>query len=272
MTHRLCEICRVAPLTGDDAKSPDKSMSKAQECKEADRDAYEKGLADEYGHEIYRLRPAYDLLKKLSFQTYVTTNFDPLLAYGAKSINAFPDLNAANLTKKNHVFYLHGIARDGDIPNASDLVFAKDDFDFAYGAESLLPGFLDHFFAYQDVLFIGCRLREPQIENALARAFGLCEPVASARPVYRKRSRCILLKEEYKTNPETGIEERAHGDEMEEEHRLNEVGIDVIRYAASSDEHHEIEQILKCLCERANIAIRRVPPLAAGQEVPLSGR
>jgi len=269
----LCERCSIPPLTDNEKECPDNAMSKAQECKEANREAYERVLADEYGHPIYRLRPAYDLLNELPFQTYVTTNFDPLLARGKQKIDVFPILNAANLKEKNHAFYLHGMARDGDTPRASDLVFAKDDFDFAYGSESFLPGFLDQLFAYQDVLFIGSGIHEPQIQRALTQIFRKCEKLGDARPGYKMRDKYILLKEEYKIDEDTGIiGERDNKREEEEEAKLNELGINVIRYAVQSPTHYEIEEILMCLCDRAKISVPGVPTWDAGQEVPLSGR
>jgi hypothetical protein len=77
----LCGECGIADFgESDPSPTAEQMMDKAQECKQANRDTYERTLGRLYGGPPGRTRLAYSWLVKAPFKAYVTTNFDPLLS------------------------------------------------------------------------------------------------------------------------------------------------------------------------------------------------
>jgi hypothetical protein len=79
----LCVACHIQPFGTSQTHSSSQLIDKAEECKSADRNAYETTLGDLFGGNVVEQRQAYSWLMSAPFKGYVTTNFDPLLSEAA---------------------------------------------------------------------------------------------------------------------------------------------------------------------------------------------
>lgn len=142
----------------------------AQDCEDADADAFwalaEQRLCGD--HEPYG---AHDLLVRLPFQLFLTTNFDCLLEGPHASVRAaeprriaFPDLQA-RLGGDGRLVYLHGRC-DCDQPSGNRMdrdriVFTLSAYDDAYQHQSgPLPLFIQSVFSDMRVLLAGFSLSD----------------------------------------------------------------------------------------------------------------
>jgi hypothetical protein len=108
---------------------------------------------------------------RLPFKSYVTPNFDPILALETRKpeVNSqvfeFPRLaalSAQGLTKKN-VFQIHGYVEPGKGVADGQLILGRRDFERAYADGSPLKEFLRQLLNFNPIFFIGCRLLEPPL-------------------------------------------------------------------------------------------------------------
>jgi hypothetical protein len=77
----LCEACGL-PADAEMARSttdPNTLAHLTDVAHDNDSEAYYQVLDTVFGHRVTDTRAAYDLLMRLPFASYVTTNFDPLL-------------------------------------------------------------------------------------------------------------------------------------------------------------------------------------------------
>lgn len=174
----LCDACNVTSL-GEDEASTEVLQTKADECKDHAPNKYYHTLATHFGKPISKTRLAYQLLLKLPFKAFVTTNYDPLLMYAGEIENhpkvfRYPSLPTDALScSPAAIVYMHGLARYRDpithdeIATGKDLVLSKSEFDAAY--EGMLRSFLEQMLAFRKVLFLGCGLREPEIQAIFQR-------------------------------------------------------------------------------------------------------
>jgi hypothetical protein len=258
----LCTACAVSPLDTKEEPPASVLVDKAEECKKKEPAIYDGVLEREYGRPVSGDRLAYGLLKKLPFAAYVTTNYDPLLAFGmrAGTVYAWPWLPAKYLAIRGSVFYLHGMARDGTKPKVRDLVLARSDFDRAYGTR-MLPSFLVQLLTDNDVLFLGCTLREPELQAILYEMKKVYAQLRESVPTWREPELYALRNQIYEsTDTMPFIRARSETGERLETELLNNLGVAVIRYP-TVDEHRqdEIEQILEYLCEQYGAEIPVVP-------------
>jgi hypothetical protein len=75
----LCEECDVGNLGTEENLSSEDLLKKADEAKANDVVAYNRTLGELFTPSVHK-REAYELLLRLKFRFYITTNFDPLLA------------------------------------------------------------------------------------------------------------------------------------------------------------------------------------------------
>ena len=245
--RELCRACGVSSLSSSDEADPDRLIDKAQECKEANQQAYEDTLGRLFGGEVVETRQAFSLLMLLPFKGYVTTNFDPLLveagiSHGYTNLCVYPALYSLHLERlKRPIFHIHGLARNGGRPRGDRLVLARSDFEEAYGDEGVVSVFLAGLLLNYDILFIGCGLTEPAITEVFRRVHGINTVIQRQYPQASPRRRCAVLPMRMlapsmerrlsgkRQKPDPMCEERDAGREHDENQRFREFGVEVIR-------------------------------------------
>ena len=277
LIRKLCETCSVSLLDRSDESSPDRLADKADECKEANLTLYQETLAEHFGKPPTATRIAYTSIMNLPFHGYVTTNYDPLLAYAAaqsgyRRLYHYPDLPVIPLGgSERPVFYIHGLARIGEQACGNDLVLSRSEFHEAY--EGILRSFLDMLFTYNTVVFIGCRLREAEIRKVLSRAKGYQARINSARGTDESPHKVILLSFEEAYEREEAGPERTKRDEAEtifsrEKKQLEELGVRVLRYDPEAKDHSELEAILARLCALEDTPVAPQTSLGLSEDLP----
>jgi len=256
--QQLCDVCCVPPLDLDH-QSTQHLMDKAEECKQANPRAYADKLAALFGRTVAKARQAYYPLLRVPFRGYVTTNFDPLLLEAASSIGGFELLAYPHLPPdwlgnkpKKPLYYIHGVARDKDNrPSGDNLILATSDFQHAYGG-TVRP-LIDTILLYRPVIFIGCNLGEPQIEESFRRVHAIHEELKKSSTTFNIKPRYALLPRRMMVS--RGKRSRTpkpdHDREQGEDSRLNASAIEVVRYSHADETHSEIEEILEFLLELA---------------------
>jgi SIR2-like protein len=243
----LCTACHVQPFGVADAPSASQLIDKAQQCKAADLAAYEATLGILYGGNVVETRLAYSWLMRAPFKGYVTTNFDPLLSeaaatFGYTSIFRYPLLETREVDRrKKPIFYVHGHARPNGVPCGHDLVLARSEFDQAYNG--VVSVFLQSVLLSYPIVFIGCRLSEPEIREQMRRVHSMHVQIKESQAAYKTPRRFALLPSIFDRNARDAAAER------EEANLFAEMDTEVLRYnPADPAKHWEIEDILKTLC------------------------
>lgn len=261
----LCRNCSVPPWPDSGRKaSPDQLIDKAEECKRADCGSYEATLASLFGDHMVPTRQAFSWLIKAPFKAYVTTNFDPLLSeaaavFGYEDVFSYPLLPPTNLAlKKKPLFYVHGHARRNGVPTGRDLVLARSEFDEAYAGTART--FFEALLLEYPIVFIGCRLLEPEVNEQLRRVHEMHTRIKRSRPEYIPPFRLAILPARFQVEekspagfpPSYSKRERNLAEEWEEVQRFRALDTVVLRYApVNPDKHWEIEDILKETCRIA---------------------
>jgi hypothetical protein len=253
----LCIGCGIDPPTSD---KPEELINKAQQCKECNPDTYRTILYKSF-EEPRSIPRNYLYITKLSFQGYVTTNYDPLLSLAIQesilesniyNIYYYPSLRFDKLNnRETSVYYIHGaINADRDL----NIVLTKDEFDNAYGVAGMTNSFLVQLFTFKNILFLGCRLSEAEIDFTLSRVHSIQEQIeATFGPGLRIPKKIILLPAQIATIGKE--EQRNYDNEQDEEERLCSLGFEVIRYKPG-DNYSQLDIIIKNMCELANITKR----------------
>lgn len=108
LVYRLCVECNAPNSEAAKSADADLLIQLADDAHSADPDMYYHVLDEEFGRWPTDTRLAYDLLMRLPFQSYVTTNFDPLLEYESRKpehrdrsggVHAYPSLPVDDLSK-----------------------------------------------------------------------------------------------------------------------------------------------------------------------------
>lgn len=171
--------CRV------DADSPTVAfLDAAQDAKSCSEKNYYAFLGKTFGCAAASASLTYDALLAVHFDAFVTINFDPLLALKARTtrircaddIDIFPSLDRRRVGGRS-IHYLHGHIAEGGTPIDGTIVLSRDEFEAAYSAHSNLMSFLLPMLENDPIVFIGCRLREP----ALDEVFRICKDLQLKR-------------------------------------------------------------------------------------------
>lgn len=252
--NSLCLACGVQCPASQERKGRH-LIEKAEECKRANAQMYKTTLAGLFGGRVYRTRAAYELLLKLPFKAYVTTNFDPLLSReaairGYNNLYAYPDIHIRKLYEEEHpIFYIHGLARHGDEPRGDNLVLATSDFQDAY--DGAVRSFLDPLLQERPILFMGCRLDDEYTLETFQRAHKFFKKIRETDYRVDIPRRYILLPEvRIASDNILGREDNFDEyEEHDEEERLRAMGISSIKYEPIDESHSEIEKILEYILE-----------------------
>jgi len=243
----LCAACEIQPFSPAEAPSAGQLIDKAQECKTANTHAYQATLGNLFGGNVVEQRQAYSWLMSAPFKAYVTTNFDPLLSeaaapFGYTSVFRYPLLETREVDrKKKPMFYVHGHARPNGIPCGENLVLARSEFEQAY--EGVVGVFLPALLLSYPIVFIGCRLAEPEIREQMRRVHSMHVQIKKSQNGYKTPRRFALLPSILSKSSRDRLAER------EEANLFAELDTEVLRYSpADPEKHWEIEDILKILC------------------------
>lgn len=178
LVQDLCKECGVVSSdwegvheNTDTSILLDLSQKAKDSCKKKYYDYLDKifgkslGQIDKYKESSDR----YFTLLAMSFRSYITINFDPLLFILSKNAKTkchkdvfpYPYLDRINMSHNRSIHYLHGIIDKENKAYDNSIVFTEDEFDKAYNNGGKCANFLLQVLEFEKVLFIGCRLREP---------------------------------------------------------------------------------------------------------------
>ena len=272
--RELCQKCNVTLLSESESESASKLIDKAEECKKANIDAYHDTLADHFGGPVIDTRIAYQLLMKLPFKAYITTNFDPLLSEagaieGYNNLYSYPIL-PPELGNPHPIFYVHGLARRNNQATGNNLILARSDFDEAYNNNiGIVNNFVVNIFTYYPLLFLGCSLTEPEMHEVFQNVHNIQTRIKKKYPSVTLPQNYIILPIQRQVRsrfPDEKIE-RDYTREQEEIHRFDKMEIEVIRYDPNEIHNHgEIENILRQLCTYHKRYSPPTPKMVFGEE------
>jgi len=254
----ICDRCGIEGIRAGQNVSGELLLEKADEAKIKNIKLYNQVLKDIFRPVVNR-REAYELLMRSRFKFYMTTNFDPLLAnetrkpeYECGGVYCYPDLPYRS---NRAVYYIHGIVRHDD-RSEPNIILGKKDFDVGYSSKRTLYSFLHQIFTYESVLFIGCRLREPQLREI----FRICHETRKEIESFHNvtgPTRYILLPYTFKRITSFTNVKRDENAEEQETSRFQELGITEIRYDPKDGQHSGLEELLRDWCQLPPINILR---------------
>lgn len=189
VVKNLCDFCGVKwPLETDKSGEPNFLKELSEKCRNKNPKRYCDFLNEKFGKKNGLVSEAKSIIKDLDFSGLLTTNFDVIYDYPESIIYSYPDLPIHKMesfkNKKQHptpgsspsstfpVFHIHGrICEDDPLTQKKiNIVFAKSDYDTAYGGFGICRAFLFVIFLYYDIIFLGTSFRETEIleiyENA----------------------------------------------------------------------------------------------------------
>lgn len=248
LVEGLCEKVgiRLSPEAKDLLSANAKQVIElSQIARELAKEEYKDYLYERIGKDEPQPDSLHKLLVQIPFLGFVTTNFDTLLrsASGAVGLNlactTIPDLDYHELAN-GHIFHVHGRIVHGTLPTPSELVLTRADFDDHY--QRTTGHFLHQLLQFQNVVFLGASLREPELDLILEKITALRQDIkAKGKAGNRLR---ILLPAIYQYNPQS----RQYARDPQEESRANQDyvdrGIDVMRYANRDGKHTAVEAIV----------------------------
>lgn len=276
----LCDKCGVKR-----DNIPEKAsilMKLADTCKKKNMKAYTATLGKMFGLQPPQMAipQNYIYLVHLGFKGYITTNFDPLLRNAFTQCNESyeiffpPDLIVTKLNSSPDkcLYYIHGTAyKDGKI-SGKDLTLSKTEFKEAYDPDnSMLFSFLQQVLYEHRILFVGCSLREPEVEEMLRRVAGIHN---SIRLRYGRDipQRIALLPARF-TEDQEGNYRRELEREDSEKRRFDSLSIRVLRYdpidSAGTTQHHNLSKILRSVCDLTGALEETKSRLYAGRGIDL---
>lgn len=244
LVNELCKRCQ-SPQKVTNASLPDELLRAAEEAKRANLEQYCSYLHEHFARPVNLTNPLYEALLACNFRSYLTVNFDPLLAEHSctaripcnTAIQWYPHDLPLHLIDKRTIYYLHGyIGQSTQCVRDGDIVLSRSEFEKAYQHDRVLNRFLIETLTRQDMCFIACRLREPALKHVL----DVCkQEQVDRQAVLQQRGgrphkpplRYILLQDpDYKAVPMSQGQVQMH--RMNEERRLADFDIVVRWYNA----------------------------------------
>ncbi len=268
----LIEKCE--PKNYENLLKQEKYFEIAELCKNNNEELYKNCLADKYGFIAPLNRPEYNNLVSTKFQSFVTTNFDPLLAEACDNhdltVHYLPIIESKYIVLKRS-FYIHGLALVNDTPTAENLVLATSEFETAYNRDGGPTWqFVLNLLTEHNLLFMGCALTEPEINecfNAMIRIQAYRKEKYHEGAIDRNR---IILLPNLILNGMTDEEiEHANDRQAYEKSRFeNSLNISIIRYPRKNrdDKHIALMLILRKLRVYSQSSMPRI----TGESVEVS--
>ncbi len=257
LVNKLCEYCGSdhCVRVGDPEEA---YLDAAQDAKDSARDKYFSFLGETFGNSDRPASLTYDALLALPFESYLTVNFDPLLALKARTAHrpcaaevcAYPSLDRRKMGNRS-IHYLHGLINVGDIPIDGTIVLARDEFEAAYQDTSPLMDFLVPALENDPLIFLGCRLREPVME----RVFRICKNRQRVRQDLAARNmqptscppRFIFLPRPEPTSDGKLALAESRDHQVREEAHYRNMNIEPVWYNAPSGNHSQLRHLLEDL-------------------------
>jgi len=228
----------------------------ADKARERDEATYYKTLNEVFGKPVVKTNLAYDLMMRIKFCSYITTNFDPLLEKEAQKpehhcnseIYSCPALPFDKIRLRS-VYYIHGKIQANSMQGPMQIILGKRDFDYYYALQhGTLLSFLHQLLTSYPLLFIGCGLRE----RPLRRIFDICREarreIENAVSGSKAPHRYALLPMKFTKTLQNPIWKRDVTKEEEEKARFMELDIRVVRYDPKDENHSGLLAILEEWC------------------------
>ena len=260
LVNDLCAACGCEDRV--DSRSPSKVLLAAAECaRKADCDRYHDQLGKIFGT-ITTTNPLYSVLLQIPFKSYITVNFDPLLANETRNpssrcrrVMKYPDLDRAHVGDCT-VYYLHGLVAEGDAPVPGTIVLAQSEFDIAYAEAGPVTTFLLETFKREAVCFIGCSLEEPP----LAQVFRICrqqqEEITRLGGGSPPPRHIFRAKELVTSSPGTDLTTVRAERIGAEDAFYSGLGIGVVRYDPIDAHHNGLRKMLEDVAELPGIPLQ----------------
>ena len=264
LVKELCDTCGV-DANSNLTSEPDRLMELATKARNSDPDSYDKHIRSTFGGTATQTSLVYGCLMNIPFYSYLTLNFDPLLATARQLHNhnsdtndfyRYPYLNVFHL-KNKAVFYLHGWVRKDESP--LKIVLCKEDFDEAYKLGSDLSELLGMTFKYKDICFIGCELNEGPLKELLSRCAKFKEGFFQTRGRNTPKHTILLPRPatpSKNTNPDIdtkhlnqGIKRQYQENILKTEQTYGKMGISVLWYHRRDDKFSGLVELLKNMAE-----------------------
>lgn len=257
---RLCAACDLPAPSLDELEDPDALFELADAACNRNEEAYCRVLKDAFARPVVETRRAYDLLMRLKFKSYITTNFDPLLAiesqkpeHRCSGVYRFPALPVQQI-RTRAVYYIHGRIEVGVMPKPDQVVLGKRSFDQAYSdGGGTLNSFLHQVLTFEPLFFIGCSLREPPLRGVFETCRKVRMKIQREYTGHAAPSRYALLPNRLIQDKDAQSLRRDLDGEREESSRFGELDIKVVRYDPKDEKHSRIEEILDEWCALAPI-------------------
>ncbi|NQU23891.1 MAG: SIR2 family protein [Candidatus Nealsonbacteria bacterium] len=260
LVNDLCERCGSPHRVNDDSH-PEKFLDAAQDAKDCAENEYFSFLGETFGRPAENTTLTYRALFTLPFDSYLTVNLDPLVAFEARSechrcsggVKAFPSLDRGDIGNRT-VHYLHGFIKEGTTPVDGTIVLARGEFDAAYHNGGNVMSFLMPTLENDPIVFMGCRLREPVMREV----FGICKEHQRVRQMILRQQgerskpppRFILLPiPEVKGEGGEPDQERSRSEQQEEDRRFRRMDITPVWYPAPNKKHFRLRYALEELVD-----------------------
>lgn len=237
------EVESIASLSVDD------KLVKLDEARESDPVAYEATLQSLFGRPASVIPRTYIYLAKLPFSSYITVNYDPLLATAClnekedRNVLRYPNLRPQEVNEES-IQHLHGfIGEDGDV-DLNDLVLGRRSFQEAYEGHRghSLQALLQTAFVHYPILFVGCGLSEPPIRFLFQWLRGFISEIeqksGESGPTHYILRNTILKRENQKRDRES---------EKVKEKDFESMGITTVWYDKDDEEHSSLIRIFEDL-------------------------
>lgn len=259
LVNDLCERCGSKCRVDEDSRS-EEFLEAAQNAKNLAKDKYFAFLYETFGQPPSRTNLSYYTLLELPFHSYLTVNFDPLLAFAGRrasrkctTLRKYPDLNP-NAMGGRSIHYLHGLIEHGEALADGDIVLARDEFKTAYKDNGVLLSLLVSTLKHHPVVFVGCRL----LEEVWRLVTQICKIQQQELLEYFRRknigrkppqhfilvARPQVLDEDGKPNLS-----QSRAKQKEEERRYLGMGIKPVWYRALGSDHSQLWRALERLAE-----------------------
>jgi hypothetical protein len=237
LIDQLAAKLGIARTTGPDL------LEQAELFFAGSKDAYQNELESAFGNLPEDCRIGLKEMVKLSFASFITTNYDYSIsrAYQETQLtrdeiehHRYPDVEPIDCQHENRVFFLHGAANDdGSIDNLDHFVLHRSAYLKAYFSDkgeghAKLSSFFYNLFGMYDVLFVGFGFskEEPLVE--VLQIANRSRGKKFARMMLRPMS---ISKEEI-------------------EHYQQHYGIEVVPYDPLDDSHRGLDDLFVHLREK----------------------
>lgn len=265
LVNSICQGCGINCQVSDET-SPPELLAAAENAKTTNQSVYYQIISSHFGKRPQGTSLLYRALLALPFQSYLTTNFDPLLAIesvtnhkqlpGLPRIFCYPKLDRRDVGA-GAIHYLHGYVEIDKPLAPNTIVLATSEFEHAYGDGGPTMNIIVPTFDNDAICFVGCRLREP----SLVKAFEICErhkvdriKLLNGKACHPPKKYILAARPEIYTKSGFDLESSRHR-LLEEVARYAKLGITAIWYSADGKDHTSLQIALEDL---ANISSPKV--------------